>query len=56
MSTSACTSRRTYAAPSALRRLTGLRGNVDSYAVFEHVGTAFAVGTLLATVRLTEPR
>ena len=41
---------------SALRLLTGLRGYVGSYAVFEYVGTAFAEGTLLATVRLTKPR
>ena len=36
---------------SALRLLTGPRGYVGNYTVFEHVGMAFAVGTLLATVR-----
>ena len=41
---------------SALRLLTGRRGDVGSYAVFQHVGTAFAEGTLLVTVRRTEPR
>ena len=36
---------------SALRLLTGPRGYVGNYTVFEHVGMAYAVGTLLATVR-----
>ena len=36
---------------SALRLITGPRGYVGNYNVFEHVGMAFAVGTLLATVR-----